>query len=128
MNTIYGINNHIEKEKMKMKITGIKQAVGEYKNWIKRDWSYVGYIVMDVDRGEVWADCFTSTQEWREYHSIRVIDLTYILKECYIDVSMKAVRKVAEIAMSYNQIDNWDVYDIEHEVISDVQKIARNLC
>lgn len=82
---------------MKKKITGIKKAVGEYKNWIKRDWGYVAKIMLDVSTGEVWTDCFISSNDWKEYHSSNIICISSLILQENKEISMKTVREYAEL-------------------------------
>ena len=77
-----------------MKIKGIKKSVGQYKEWINRDFGHVAYIMMDTETGEVWTDCFVSCNEWKEYASESVISLTNWLAYYEMPVNMGNVKNV----------------------------------
>ena len=59
-----------------IKITGIKKAIGDYKNWLSIDWRHTANIMLDKSTGEVWTDCFIDCNSWKEYHSEDVISLS----------------------------------------------------
>ena len=84
-----------------MKITGIKKAVGEHNNWLNRSPFYRANIMLDTSTGEVWCDCFTSCNEWKEYHDSSIISLSrYMSDQSFweADITMKNLKKYAEMA------------------------------
>ena len=84
-----------------MKVKGIKKAVGEYKDWIKRDMRNYATIMLDAKTGEVWTDCFVSVTNWKEYSSQTVVNLTSLMREYGgLPVSMQNVRAMANKVLS----------------------------
>ena len=79
----------------KIKISGIKKAVGEYKNWKKRSWSYCASIMMDLSDGQVWTDCFIDCNSWKEYRSDSIICLTYDFFGSYDELTMQNLKEHA---------------------------------
>lgn len=59
-----------------VKITGIKSAIGDYNNWIDRDWRHSADIMIDLSDGQIWTDIFTDRNSWKEYHSNSIISLS----------------------------------------------------
>lgn len=57
------------------KITGVKNAVGTYKSWMKEDWRRTARIMFDLSDGKVWTDCFLDCNTWKNYHSDTIINL-----------------------------------------------------
>ena len=84
-----------------MKITGVKKAIGDYKDWISRRYGNAANIMLDKSTGEVWTDCFVSCNEWIEYHSESVISLlSYIRQRTDEKLSMQLLKTYAEMAMA----------------------------
>lgn len=87
--------------KKNIKITGIKKAIGEYKNWLAYDWRRTTNIMLDKSTGEVWTDCFIDCNSWKEYHSKDIISLSaYIRERTDETFTMAILRKYAEMAIS----------------------------
>lgn len=80
-----------------MKITGIKKAIGEYRSWLAGDWGRCANIMIDLEDGSVWCDCFISCNEWKEYHSKSIVSLSsYITERTDEKISMKLLKEYAE--------------------------------
>ena len=84
-----------------LKITGIKKAIGEYKNWLAQDWRRTANIMLDKSTGEIWTDCFLDCNSWNEYHNKNIISLSKYIKERTEEpITMTILRKYAEIAIA----------------------------
>jgi hypothetical protein len=59
-----------------IKITGIKTAIGDYNNWINRDWRRVAKIMLDKSTGEIWCDCFSDRNTWKLYLDKDIVSLS----------------------------------------------------
>lgn len=82
------------------KVKGVKKAIGDY-NRANKGGVYsprYGYIMLDRESGEVWTDEFYSLgrNEWKQYHSPHVVNLSGYMAERGISVNMTNVREVAE--------------------------------
>jgi hypothetical protein len=64
-----------------VKITGAKQAIGEYNNWINRNWRYTANIMFDKSNGKIWTDTFIDKNTWNCYHDNDVISLSHYIRE-----------------------------------------------
>lgn len=84
-----------------IKITGIKKAIGEYKNWLSQDWRRTANIMLDRSTSEVWTDCFIDCNSWKEYHSKDIISLSaYIRERTEERLTMAILREYAEMAIT----------------------------
>ena len=84
-----------------MKITGVKKAIGDYKDWISRRYGNAANIMLDKSTGKVWTDVFTDCNSWIEYHSESVISLlSYIRQRTDEELSMQLLKTYAEIAIA----------------------------
>ena len=84
-----------------IKITGIKKAIGEYKNWLSEDWRRKANIMLDKSTGEVWTDCFISCNDWKEYHDSNIISLSAYIRERTEEIfTMAILREYAEMAIT----------------------------
>lgn len=87
--------------KKNIKITGIKKAIGEYKNWLAQDWRRTANIMFDKSTSEVWTDCFIDCNDWKEYYDSNIISLSaYIRERTEEPFTMAILRKYAEMALS----------------------------
>lgn len=78
-----------------MKVKGIKKAVGDYRRWIKRNPSYRANIMMDTATGEVWTDCFISSNEWKVYQSQDIISLSNCIgMHQELEVTMDGIKRL----------------------------------
>lgn len=85
-----------------IKITGIKKAVGEYKDWLSRDNRHTATIMLDKGTGDVWTDCFIDCNSWKEYHDSDIISLSRYIGERNEDrqpITMALIREYAQMAM-----------------------------
>jgi hypothetical protein len=80
-----------------IKITGVKRAVGRYREYNGDGYLSPWYGVMMLDRstGEVWTDSFYSLghNEWKEYHDPAII--TLFSSASPDEVTMRRVKAVA---------------------------------
>lgn len=84
-----------------MKITGVKKAIGDYKDWISRRYGNAANIMLDKSTGKVWTDVFPDCNSWIEYHSESVISLlSYIRQRTDEELSMQLLKTYAEIAIA----------------------------
>ena len=84
-----------------IKITGIKKAINDYKNWLSIDWRHTANIMLDKSTGEVWTDCFIDCNAWKEYHSDDIVSLSsYIRDRTEEPFTMAILRKYAEMAIA----------------------------
>ena len=97
---------------------GFKTAVGEYKRWTTADWRRYATIMLNLDTHEIWCDCFTSTNEWREYRHIKAVELTNILNTFNMEVNTQNVKFVAiKVLETYALHPKLNAYELEEEVI-----------
>ena len=83
------------------KITGIRKAITEYKNWLAIDYRHTANIMLDKSTGEVWTDIFLDCNEWKEYHSDDIISLSdYVRLRTDRPFTMQLLKEYAEIAIS----------------------------
>lgn len=80
-----------------MKITGLKNAIGDYKR-ANEGGAYsnkYGYLMFDTSDGEIWTDEFYSVgqNEWKEYHSDSIINLGKMMNEHNIEINMKNTKE-----------------------------------
>ena len=76
-----------------MKIKGLRKAVGERNNWIKRGHFRVANIMIDTSDGRIWCDCFFLTDnEWREYKSDTIIRLNDICYDYNMPLTMTGIK------------------------------------
>lgn len=86
-----------------IKITGIKKALRERKNWLSQDRFRVTTIMLDKSTGEVWVDCFIDCNTWGEYHSNDIISLSrYIRERTDEPFTAQLLEKYADMVMSEN--------------------------
>jgi len=64
-----------------LKITGIKKAIGDYKDWKSYDWRRSAKIMIDVLSGEIWTDCFLDCNTWKNYHSSSISSLSSYIRQ-----------------------------------------------
>lgn len=84
-----------------VKITGIKSAIGDYNNWINRDWRHSANIMIDLSTGEIWTDIFTDRNSWKEYHSNSIISLSsYITERIDKKLTMELLKEYATNLLS----------------------------
>lgn len=84
-----------------MKISGVKKAIGDYKNWISRRYGNAANIMLDKSTGKVWTDVFPDCNSWIEYHSESVISLlSYIRQRTDEELSMQLLKTYAEMAIA----------------------------
>lgn len=64
---------------MKIKIIGVRKAVGDYKRYNKGGYysPEYGYLMINRKTGEVWTDYFYSLghNEWKQYRDRAIINL-----------------------------------------------------
>ena len=77
-----------------------KKAVGDY-NRANKGGVYsprYGYIMLDRESGNVWTDEFYSLgrNDWKQYHSPHIVNLSGYMAERGISVNMANVREAAE--------------------------------
>jgi len=83
----------------KIRITGIKKAMGDYNRYHDR---LHCYFMLDTATGEVWVDTFADGNSYNEYHSKSVKTMRYhfcdaLQCEHYdLQINMQALRKTAE--------------------------------
>ena len=83
------------------KITGIRKAITEYKNWLAIDYRHTANIMLDKSTGEVWTDIFLDCNEWKEYHSDDIISLSdYVRLRTDRPFTMQLLKEYTEIAIS----------------------------
>ncbi len=86
-----------------MKITGIKKAVGTYKEWEDSQSIYID-IMLDRQTGEVWASEVASSTSYRVYGDPAIINLSELIKERHEKICVKTVKKYADLLIeSYNR-------------------------
>lgn len=86
---------------MAKKITGIKKAIGEYREWTSRHSSFEAEIMLDKSTGEVWTDCFVDCNSWKEYDSDSIICLSrYIQRRTDKPLTMGLLKECAAMAMA----------------------------
>lgn len=89
--------------KSTIKITGIKEAISDYR-WANRGGDYsaeYGYIMLDCKTGEVWTDSFCDLgHSWRTvYHDDCIIDLArYAQEHDCGEITIRNARRIAEQA------------------------------
>lgn len=89
-----------------MKITGIKNAVGDYNRANKGECysSHYGRIMLDRSTGEVWTDEFVGDGTYIAYAKEAIINLGRKIGNDNNTVSMKTVREYAErLCNEYNK-------------------------
>lgn len=62
-----------------MKITGAKEALREFKEWLRCDWRHSANIMLDKSTGEVWTDYFLDCNQYKIYHSESIISLSHFI-------------------------------------------------
>ena len=83
------------------KITGVKKAIGEYRDWTSRHSSFEAEIMLDKSTGEVWADCFVDCNSWKEYESDSIVSLSrYIQRMTDKPLTMNLLKEYAAMAMA----------------------------
>ena len=94
-----------------MKIKGLKKAVGDYNNWIKRNFGYYAQIMLDRETGEIWCDCFTSINQFIKYKSDAIVSISYFMEHYGLieNVSMKNVKLTIIKAMEDGYIPIFEV-------------------
>lgn len=93
-----------------MKITGLKKAVGDYKE-LNAGGPYdsiYGELMFNVATGEIWTDEFCSIghNSWNVYDSIAIINLGKMMKMEKVPVTMKNVKEFIES-------EKWELYASE---------------
>ena len=79
------------------KITGIRKAITEYKNWLAIDYRHVANIMLDKSTGDVWTDIFLDCNEWKEYSSMRLLFIGTSQQK----LKMKISKEIEEGNMEY---------------------------
>lgn len=83
----------------KIKITGIKKAVGEYNRTNKGGYysPRYGRLMLDRESGEVWTDEFYSIGhgDRKQYSNPAIINLGNIIAENREEITMKTVKMFA---------------------------------
>lgn len=88
-----------------IKVTGIKKAIGEWRDWTSRSRSYAANIMLDRSTGEVWTDCFTNTESWKEYRDPDVISLLAYMSDRMVEkVNMYSLKEYAKKAICEYQL------------------------
>lgn len=60
----------------------VEKEYSDIRKWNKEDFGRYSKLMYDTCDGKVWADCFISGNDWKEYHSdtiysVPIIDLIY---------------------------------------------------
>ena len=80
----------------KIKIHGLKSAVGDYRRANHGGWMspWYGNLMFDKVSGELWTDEFYNLggNEWKIYHDSNVINLGALMGSYGIKVTMKNVK------------------------------------
>lgn len=93
-----------------MKVKGIKKAVGDYRRWTERNFSYCANIMMDISNGEVWTDCFLNSNEWKVYHSENIISLShYFVIYSVSKVTMDEIKRLIMSLMNDGIIPYFEI-------------------
>ena len=90
-------------ENTQIKITGIKKAISDYKNWLSIDSRHTANIMLDKSSGKVWTDIFVSCNSWKIYHDkniISLLDFITVREEEKKPLTMQLLKKYAEIAIN----------------------------
>lgn len=79
------------------KPTGCRKAVGDYKRWMSNPremFSRHAEIMLDLETGEVWTDCYINPGDYDDYASPAII----YLNQCG-EFNTETVKRSAEIAL-----------------------------
>lgn len=76
----------------RLKLKGLKKAVGERNSWIKRGYSYIANIMLDKSTGEVWCDCFISSNSFRLYESDSIVKVNSICEKYNMPMTMMGIK------------------------------------
>lgn len=60
-----------------VKIKGLRKAVGERNNWIKRGHFRVANIMLDTSDGKIWCDCSLNANDYKSESIIKINDLCH---------------------------------------------------
>lgn len=82
-----------------VKIKGLRKAVGERNNWIKRGYFRVANIMLDTSNGKIWSDCFLTNNEWRIYKSDSVVNINHICHYYNMPLTMMGIKVALVKAM-----------------------------
>lgn len=78
-----------------MKVKGIKKAVGDYRRWINSVPSGDANILLDISTGEVWTDCYLSSESWKSYGDKNIISLSrFMIRYQQFNVTMDVIKSL----------------------------------
>ena len=86
-----------------IRITGIKKAISDYKNWLSIDNRHTANIMLDKSSGKVWTDCFIDCNSFKIYHDSNIISLLDFItarEEEKKPLTMQLLKQYAEIAVN----------------------------
>lgn len=75
----------------------IKEEYKEARRWCNLDSGHYYQMMIDTEDGEIWSDCFISTNDWKQYHSDTITSLDAMpgyVKEVETEYIEDAVNKL----------------------------------
>lgn len=82
-----------------MKIKGLRKAVGERNEWVKRGRSRIAKIMLNTSSGDLWCVCFLTTDIWQIYESDTVINVNNICHYYNMPLTMMGIKAALLKAM-----------------------------
>ena len=93
-----------------MKIKGIKKAIGERKDWLRRGYGHIAKIMIDLESGYVWCDCFLDGNSWAEYPEESVECINDLCYEYEMPITMTGIKVAILKAMRDGLIP--DIFEV----------------
>lgn len=108
---------------MKIKITGVKKAVGEAKRWTEKRNGHIAKIMLDTETGKVWTDVFTDCNSYINYKTNNIKSVSRQLMENSLETTMKNVKEVC-----LELLEMLEILKYENEIVSEeeFEKIEKN--
>lgn len=93
-----------------MKVKGIKKAVGERNDWLMRSRGHIAKIMMDIESGHVWCDCFLDGNSWVEYPEESVECVNDLCYKYELPITMMGIKVAILKAMRDGLIP--DIFEV----------------
>ena len=99
-----------------MKVTGIKKAVGERKDWLRRGYGHIPKIMIDLESGHVWCDCFLDGNSCAEYPEEKTVAcINDLCHEYDVPITMIGIKVAILKAMRDGLIP--DIFEVGGKIV-----------
>ena len=100
-------------------------AIKELKDWKAQDPFRTGAIMYDLEDGEIWADVYLNENEWKEYKSKSIVNLTNYI----VSLGREITKEDVEAAIDSAKSERMQAYQFSKLLgkkgISSVAELAR---